>query len=175
MLPMTKLRELRAQRTLRQVLFKELKWLVAFIYTEKKHLQRLIFSTLNFNSIPKKSDYTRITFPDFVDLLSITESKLDQSFLDSQFLSIGSPSPLGKTKTDMMVDLWCILRKTFHRNNYLSIYPPSQSDEYFFFHLGTFLDNFSPKCDRFVLLGDFNVQENKTILWIFKCIQYKKV
>ena len=41
---------------------------------------------------------------------------------------------------------------------------PSQSDEYFFYHLGKVLDNFSTKYDHFVLLGDFNVQENETIL-----------
>ena len=39
----------------------------------------------------------------------------------------------------------------------------SQSDEYFFYHLGKILDNFSTKYDRFVLLRDFNVQENETI------------
>ena len=40
----------------------------------------------------------------------------------------------------------------------------SQSDEYFFYHLGKVLDNFSTKYDRFVLLMVFNVQENETIL-----------
>ena len=34
----------------------------------------------------------------------------------------------------------------------------------FFYHLGKVLDNFSTKYDRFILLGDFNVQENETIL-----------
>ena len=41
---------------------------------------------------------------------------------------------------------------------------PSQSDEYFFYHLGNVLDNFSKKYDRFVLLSNFNVQENETML-----------
>ena len=44
----------------------------------------LIFSTLNINSVPNKLDYIRITIADFVDIL-VTESKLDQSFPDSQF------------------------------------------------------------------------------------------
>ena len=43
-------------------------------------------------------------------------------------------------------------------------HPLSQSDEYFFSHLGKVLDNFSTKYGGFVLLGDFNVQENETIL-----------
>ena len=41
---------------------------------------------------------------------------------------------------------------------------PSQSDEYFFYHLGKVLDNFSTKYDRFVLLDDFDVKESETIL-----------
>ena len=45
--------------------------------------------------------------------------------------------------------------------------PPSQSDEYAFYHLGKVLDNFSIKYDRFVLLGDFNMQESETILCEF--------
>ena len=53
-------------------------------------------------------------------------------------------------------------------------HPPSQSDEYFFYHLGKVLDNFSTKYDRFVLLGDFKVHtmqktvKNKTC---FKSIE----
>ena len=41
---------------------------------------------------------------------------------------------------------------------------PSQSDEYFFYHLGNVLDNFSKKYGRFVLLSNFNVQENENML-----------
>ena len=36
-------------------------------------------------------------------------------------------------------------------------HPPSESDEYFFYHLEKVLDHFSTKHDGFVLLGDFNV------------------
>ena len=56
------------------------------LYKQKKsNHNRLIFSTLNANSIPNKLDDIRITIADFVDILVITESKLDQSFLESQF------------------------------------------------------------------------------------------
>ena len=47
---------------------------------------------------------------------------------------------------------------------YSCYYPPSQSNGYFFYHLGKVLDNFSTKYDHFVLLDDFNIQENKAIL-----------
>ena len=88
---------------------------------KKSNHNRLIFSTLHVNSVPNKLDDIRITIADFVDILVIIESKLDQSFPDSYFLSIGSPSPLGKTEIGMVADFSCILRKKFHRKNYLSI------------------------------------------------------
>ena len=52
---------------------------------KKSNRNRLIFSTINSNSISNKLDDIRITIADFVDILVITESKLDQSFPDSQF------------------------------------------------------------------------------------------
>ena len=65
-----------AQRTLSQVLVKT--------EQKKSNHNRLIFSILNANSIPNKLDDIRITIADFVDVLVITESKLDQSFPESQ-------------------------------------------------------------------------------------------
>ena len=52
---------------------------------KKRNHNRLIFSTFNVNSIPNKLDDIRITIADFVDILVITERKLDQPFPDSQF------------------------------------------------------------------------------------------
>ena len=72
------------QRTLNQVLVKNLKMTCCF-YVNRRKAIILIFSTLNINSVPNKLDYIRITIADFVDILVITESKLDQSFPDSQF------------------------------------------------------------------------------------------
>ena len=72
---------------------------------KKSNRNRLIFSTINANSISNKLDDIRITIADFVDILVISESKLDQSFPDSQFfLSIGSPSPLEKIEIGTVVD-----------------------------------------------------------------------
>ena len=65
-----------AQRTLSQVLVKT--------EQKKSNHNRLTFSILNANSIPNKLDDIRITIADFVDILVITESKLDQSFPESQ-------------------------------------------------------------------------------------------
>ena len=65
-----------AQRTLSQVLVKA--------EQKKSNHNRLTFSILNANSIPNELDDIRITIVDFVDILVITESKLDQSFPESQ-------------------------------------------------------------------------------------------
>ena len=65
-----------AQRTLSQVLVKT--------EQKKSNHNRLTFSILNANSIPNKLDDITITIADFVDILVITESKLDQSFPESQ-------------------------------------------------------------------------------------------
>ena len=57
-----------------------------------------IFSTLNINSVPNKLDYIRITIADFVDILVITESKLDQSFPESQFFINRFSKPFRKDR-----------------------------------------------------------------------------
>ena len=55
------------------------------LYKQRKsNYHRLTFSNLNANSIPNKLDDIKITITDFVDILVITESKLDQAFPESQ-------------------------------------------------------------------------------------------
>ena len=151
--------------------------------TEKKksNHNRLIFSIVNANSIPNKLDDIRITIADFVDILVITESKLDQSFPESQFfinsfskpfrkdrnrhdgllmyikedipqkeLSFNLPSDIEIIIIELNINkIKCLVCGCYH--------PPSESDEYFFYHLEKVLDHFSTKHDGFVLLGDFNV------------------
>ena len=56
-----------------------------FYVNRKSNHKRLIFSTLRVNSTSNKLDDIRITIANFADILIITESKLDQSFPESQF------------------------------------------------------------------------------------------
>ena len=65
---------------------------------KKGNHNRLIFSTLNVNSIPNKLDDTRITIADFVDILDITESKLDQSFIKFQIFINRFSKPFRKDR-----------------------------------------------------------------------------
>ena len=69
-----------------------------FYKQKKSNHNRLIFSTLNANSIPNKLDDIRITIADFVDILVITESKLDQSFPESQFFINRFSKPFRKDR-----------------------------------------------------------------------------
>ena len=85
------------QRTLNQVLVKNLKMTCCF-YVNRRKAIILIFSTLNINSVPNKLDYIRITIADFVDILVITESKLDQSFPEPQFFVNRFPKPFRKDR-----------------------------------------------------------------------------
>ena len=69
------------------------------LYKQKKsNRNRLIFSTINANSISNKLDDIRITIADFVDILVITESKLDQSFPESQFFINRFSKPFRKDR-----------------------------------------------------------------------------
>ena len=156
---------------------------------KKSNRNRLIFSTINSNSISNKLDDIRITIADFVDILVITESKLDQSFPESQFFINRFSKPFRKDRNRHGGELLMYLKEdipqkelSFNLPSDIEIiiielninkikwlvcgcyHPPSESDEYFFYHLGKVLDDFSTKHDGFVLLGDFNVQENETIL-----------
>ena len=160
------------------------------LYKQKKSNHNiLIFSTLNANSIPNKLDDIRITIADFVDILVITESKLDQSFPESQFfinrfskpfrkdrnrhggrllMYIKDDMPQKESSFNLPSDIEIIIIElNINKIKWLvcgCYHSPSQSDEYFFYHLGKVLDNFSTKYDRFVLLDDFDVKESETIL-----------
>lgn len=50
-----------------------------------KNINRFVISHLNINSLPNKFDRLKIIIKNEVDILVITEIKLDSSFLDLQF------------------------------------------------------------------------------------------
>ena len=64
-------------------------------------------------------------------------------------------------------DIECILIEVnLRKSKWLLVgcyHPPSQSDEYFFHHLGCILDKVGPKYDNFLLVGDFNSEETENI------------
>ena len=57
-----------------------------FILTWKNNSKKIVVAHLNINSIRNKFDFLADIGKDNVDILMISESKLDDSFPDSQFL-----------------------------------------------------------------------------------------
>ena len=58
-----------------------------------RNVHKVIIVNLNINSLPNKFDQLREIVLKYVDVLVITETKLDYTFLTSQFLVTGFPVP----------------------------------------------------------------------------------
>ena len=120
-----------------------------------------------------------------VDILVLTETKLDNSFPTNQFLIEGyskpfrllvyirevipckelKPHSFAEDIEGIFIEInlrkckW-LLFATYH--------PPSQCDKYFFDYLSRSLDIYSPLYDdKFVLIGDFNAEELQDTLACF--------
>ena len=63
-------------------------------------MDKIIFAYLNINSIRNKFDQVSDMIKGYIDVLMLSESKLDNSFLDRQFLikGYGAPFPLDRNK-----------------------------------------------------------------------------
>ena len=58
-----------------------------------RNVNKVIFGNLNINSLPNKFDELREIEQQYVDVLVVTETKLDETFLTSQFLVTGFSVP----------------------------------------------------------------------------------
>ena len=58
-----------------------------------KNVNKLVISHLNINPLSNKFDHLKLIIKNKVDILVITETKLDSSFPDSQFKSDGFRQP----------------------------------------------------------------------------------
>ena len=58
-----------------------------------RNVNKVIIGNLNNNSLPKKFDQLRVIVLKYVDVLVITETKLDDTFLTSQLLVTGFSVP----------------------------------------------------------------------------------
>ena len=59
----------------------------------KDNLNKLIFAHLNINSIQNKFDYLADVIKDNIDILMISETKVDYTFPDGQFFLNGCGKP----------------------------------------------------------------------------------
>ena len=157
------------------------------------HVGKLIFATLNINSLRNKFDELKMVISGKIDVLVITETKLDDSFPTSQFFIDGYTIPyridrnrhgggvmiyvredipskqLGKhTFKDNIEGLFLELNLYKYKLLLLGTYhPPGQSNDYFFDSISNSLDLYLGNYDRFILLGDFNTQDSESCIMDF--------
>ena len=119
-----------------------------------------------------------------VDILVLTETKLDNSFPTNQFLIEGYSEPFRllvyirevipceKLKSHSFAeDIEGIFIEINLRKCkwllFATYHPPSQCDKYFFDYLSRSLDIYSALYDKFVLIREFNAEESENTLAYF--------
>ena len=151
---------------------------------------RIIIANLNINSIRNKFDQLKYLIKDNVDILVITETKIDDSFPEGQFKMDGFAIPFrldrncngGGILIYVREDIPCkqLTKHTFpgdiegvfveinlRKTKWLlfgTYHPPSQSDNYYFDSLTKALDQYLEKYDKFLLAGDFNAEDTEPCL-----------
>ena len=142
------------------------------------------------NSIANKIDDLRIIVQNKIDILVITETKLDKSFTSSQFLIDGFNKPyrFDRNRNGGGVLIYIskdIASKQLYKHLFSddiegifieinlrkckwlifgTYHPPSQSDAYYFENISCDLDIYTKFYDKFLLIGDFNAEDSETCL-----------
>ena len=118
----------------------------------------------------------------YTDILILIETKFDETFLTSHFLTDGFSKPyrFGRNKYGggVMIYIWntipskilekhscannieCLLIELNRKCKWLlcgTYHPPSQNDEYYFNYLDKSLDSYS-NYEKVFLVGDFNTE-----------------
>ena len=156
----------------------------------KNNPNRVIVSHLNVNSFAGKFDAINTIIPGKVDVVVFSETKLDNSYPSSQFLMKGFTNPFRQDRNSHGGGIMIYVREdipskvlklhsfpsdiegifvelTFRKVKWLlfgTYHPPNQNNKYFFENLGTALDVYIGKYDKFLLAGDFNIEEKETSL-----------
>ena len=153
-----------------------------------------MISHLNINSVRKKFPSLQQTVLSKTDILLLPETKIDDSFPDSQFFAEGFKMyRKDRTKTGGGLLLYVnenlpgkiINSYKFKENSEIIVFefsvsnkkwlllgnyrPPSQNDLSFISELNLALNFFSPIYENFVLLGDFNLSTENPNLKNFMC------
>ena len=156
-------------------------------------MDKLIFGNFNINSISSKFDQMKVLLQGNIDILVLTETKLDSSFSSNQFILEGYSKPFrldrNKNGGGLLVyvreDIPCKELKLHNFNEHIegifieinlrkckwlpftTYHPPSQCDNYFFDFVSEGLDTYSAFFDKFVLIGDFNAEESEDAVKTF--------
>lgn len=146
------------------------------------NIERLIIGQLNINSLRNKIDSLKLLMKGNIDILIITETKLDDTFPNQQFYVDGYNPPFRINRTNNAGGVIIYVRGDIPAIE-LKRHPPPRNIEGIFFEvnlrktkwlvfggynpdkhtinnflgqLGPILDFYMPIYDNFLLLGDFN-------------------
>ena len=158
-----------------------------------KNKDKIIIGSLNVNSVPYKFDALKAVITENIDIFVIVKTKLDPSFDTAQFSIEGFNEPYRIDRNRSGGGLLIYVRESIpsrllnlhsfpndiegliveinlRKTKWLlcgTYHPPSQNDKYFFDHLGKALDTYSDRYDNFLLIGDFNSEEDEPCLNTF--------
>ena len=158
-----------------------------------KNINRIIFASLNINSIRNKFEQLKLFIVDNIDVLIITETKLDETFSTSSFIIDGFSKPYRRDRNANGGGVLIYVREdipskelkdhnfpediegifvelNFRKTKWLlfgSYRPPSQLVNYYFDKVSNSLDMYIAKYDKFLLAGDFNAEDSEPELCDF--------
>ena len=164
------------------------------------NIGKIIIATLNINSLRNKFEELKMVMSGNIDILIITETKLDKSFPTGQFLMEGYSTPfrldrngrgggiliyvredlpakeLSKHTFDNGIEgIFFELNLNKHKLLLLGTYrPPSQDKDYYFNSVSKSLDLYLGNYDRFLLIGDFNTIDTDQTLVNFNNLYNSK-
>ena len=140
---------------------------------------------LNINSIRNKIEDLKTLIAKNVDILAVSETKLDESFPTSQFLIDGFKKPFRYDRNTNGGGILVYFREKVPANEIkqvniansiecvlteinvgkkkwaviITYRPPSQCEKFFFAEMGKVLDQLTPRYENFVIAGDLNSEE----------------
>ena len=166
-----------------------------------KNSNRLILRHLNINSIVGKFDHLKVLIVNNIDILVLTETKIDSSFPNAQFRIDGFSAPFRLDRNEfgggvlifVREDIPCKqLTKHILPDNIEGIFveinlrkakwllfggyrPPRQQGEYLLKYVNYALDTYRQTFDNLLLAGDFNIEEQILLCLNFYSIMIPKI
>ena len=151
-----------------------------------RNVGKLIFATLNINSIRNKIEELKSLITGNIDVLVVIETKLDDSFPTAQFYIDGYSAPyrLDRNRHGGGILIYVredISSKQLVKHNFKddiegiflelnlnkykllvlgTYHPPNQDNQYYFNNISNSLDLYLREYGRFVLIGDFNMSDS---------------
>ena len=157
-----------------------------------RNIDKVLIGNINVNSIRNKFEQLKELILKYVDVLIITETKLDDTFPSAQFIIEGFSEPFRRdrnrngggvmiyvrhgipcrllTKHKFASDMEILfLELNFRKCKWLlcgTYRPPSQLKDYYFNNLDKAIDTYS-EYEKILLVGDFNTEESENCMVSF--------